>query len=416
MKTRVFSILCAVIILSVLVSTVSADLIELKSGKIVEGTVVEETEQFIAIETDAGTSFIKMEEVKSVTKTQLDLATGNVAEVTGAVNVLPRGKEQWIPAEKGMVLNEGDSIRTGPDSNAIAVLENQVIMAVEPESTLGLDRLRQSPKKEIDIKVRLDSGQIWNDVGRLKTKDSRFYVTTPAAVTGVRGTVFTVQTVPEKKTTVAVVDGGVDVRTRNMEMEPVRVKKNRMTEVAPNKPPTAPTAISAGFLAQWAIYQAKFGLLRSGMGAGFHVSPGQATVAGGVAAGAAVAAAVGGGGGGGGGATGVIETASETGNYAPAPVDRDIDGSSAIGSRQVTRVDVRVLCDPFTVPDQFQILYMGNVIGDTGFVGEDSGDPGEDIVLTGSADGSSPIVTIRVITGPLGTDWHWDARVTYHVE
>jgi len=238
----------------------------------------------------------------------------------------------------------------------------------------------------------------------------------------VRGTVFTVQAAPDEKTTVAVVDGGVDVRTRDMMISPVQVKSNQMTEVTPNNPPTKPTAISAGFLAQWAVYQGKFGLLRGGMSQGFKVSPGQAAAGGGVvAAGAVVAAAAAGGGGGGGTRSPsppetVIVTAGASGNYDPNPQDTVIDGSSAIGTRTVTSVSVRMLCDPFTVPDRFQILYMGNIIGDTGMVGEDIGDPGEDILLTGSADGSSPIVTIRVISGPLGTDWNWDARVVYYVQ
>ena len=422
MKNKVVLLLFSFLIPFLFSATVSADIIELKSGKIVEGEITEQTEKFIGIETDSGTSFLKMEEVKSVKKTRLDVATGNIVEVTGAVEVLPKGKEQWTPAQEGTTLNEGDSVRTGPDSKAIAVFENQVIMAVEPQSSAELERLEQSVKKDIKIKINLDKGQIWNDVGKLKSKRSKFYVETPQVVTGVRGTVFTVQAGADEKTTVAVVDGGVDVRTRDMMMDPIKVKENQMTEVVANSPPTAPKAISGAFLAQWAVYQAKFGLLHSGMGAqGFQVTPTQAAVAGGaVAAGVGVAAAAGGGGGGGSTEPAppqtVIVTESETGNFSAGPIDTNIDGRSAIGTRTVTGVEVRVLCDPFTVPDRFQVIYMGGVIGDTGMVGEDLGDPGEDILLNGRADGSSPVVIIRVISGPLGTDWHWDARVTYFVE
>jgi hypothetical protein len=419
MKSKIVSLLFAFAVLSVFSAIPSADIIELKSGQIVEGEITEETEQFIAIETDAGTSFLEMDEIKSVKRTRLDVATGNIVEVTGAVDILPKGKEQWMPLREGMILNEGDSVRTGPDSKAIAVFEDQVIMALEPESDAELERLQQSVKKDLSMKVNVGKGQIWNDVGKLRTKRSTFYVETPQVVTGVRGTVFTVLAGPDEKTTVAVVSGGVDVRTRDMMMDPIKVKESQMTEVTPNKPPTTPTAISGAFLAQWALLQGKFGLLHGGMSAqGFQVTPTQAAVAGGaVAAGVTVAAAAGGGGGGGSTPPDtVIVTASETGIFSPGPIDTDIDGSSAIGGRSVVGVSVRVLCDPFTVPDQFQIVYMGAVIGDTGMVGEDLGDPGENILLNGSANGSSPIVTIRVISGPLGTDWHWDARVTYQVE
>jgi hypothetical protein len=416
MKGKVVLFLTLALILFFFASLLSADTIILQSEKVVEGKITEETDEFIAVETESGTSFFRKEEIKSITKTRLDAATGSVAEVTGAVDVLPKGETQWMPLREGEVLNEGDSIRTGTGSKAIATLADQVVMAVEPESSVDLEKLQRSERRDIDIKMNLARGQIWTDVGKLRTKGSRFYVTSPAVVTGVRGTIFTVQAGPEEKTTVAVVDGAVEVRTRNMIMSPVRVKENQMTEVTPNNPPTKPMAISAGFLAQWALLQAKFGLLRGGLSQGFQISPAQAAAGGGaVAAGAAVAVAASPGGGGGGGGT-VVVTKSLTGAYDPNPVDTEIDGTAAIGGRTVTSVDVKMLCDPFTVPDQFQIVYMGNVIGDTGMIGEDLGDPGEDILLTASANGSSPIVTIRVISGAMGTDWHWDARVIYHVK
>jgi hypothetical protein len=196
-------------------------------------------------------------------------------------------------------------------------------------------------------------------------------------------------------------------------LEPIKVKENHMTEVVPNKPPTAPTAISEALLAQWAVYQAKFSVLRGGMGAqGFQPSAGQTAVGVGAAVGVGVVAASVSSDSSSSGPASVTVTASESGNFSPVPIDRDIDGSSAIGTRTVTGVEVSVLCDPLTIADQFQIIYMGNVIGDTGMVGV----PDQDILLTGNAAGSSPIVTIRVITGPLGTDWHWDADVTFNLE
>jgi hypothetical protein len=422
MRNSVISLLFAFIACLLVSPAISADMVELKSGEFVEGEITEETDQFIAIETDVETSFIKKEDVKSIKETRLDAATGHIKELKGTVEVLPAGKEQWIPAKEEMPLNEGDSVRTGPDSNAIAVFENQVIMAVEQESNADLPKLQQTAKKDLIMKVDVDKGQIWSDVGKLRSKRSKFFVATPTCVTGVRGTVFTVQAESAEKTTVAVVEGGVDVRTRDMMAEPTKVGESQMTEVSPNKPPTKPIAISGVFLAQWALYATKFGLLHGTMGAGgLQFTPGQAAVAGGATAGVAGVAAAAQGGGGSSSPPPpppdtVNVTAAESGVHSPAPIDREIDGSAVIAGRTVVRVAVRVLCDPFTVPDRFQIIYMGNVIGDTGMVGEDLGDPGENILLTGTANGTSPTVTIRVMTGPLGTDWHWDARVTYFVE
>lgn len=415
MKRKAVLLLFVSIILFFFSATLPADVVELKTGEIVEGEITEETEQFIAIERDSKTVFLKMEEVKSVTKSPLEAAAGKVVEATGTVEVLPKGQKQWAPAQEGTVLSEGDSVRTGPDSKAVAVLADQVIVGIEPKSSLGLEKLQQSPKKVTSTKVNLDGGQLWIDAGKLKTRNSRFHVATPAAVTGVRGTAFTVQAASDAKTTVAVVDGGVDVRTREMMEPPVHVKKNYMTEVSPNERPTKPVAISAAFLAQWAVWAAKFGLLKGGMGAS-AISPGQAAAGGAAAAAAGIAAVATNGSGGGSSPPPATITASESGSYSPTPIDTIIDGRSVTGNHTVTKVDVSVLCDPHTVADQFQIIYQGNVIADTGMVGQDLGDPGEDIPLNGSASGSSPFVTIRVVSGPLGTDWHWDATVTYHLK
>jgi hypothetical protein len=413
MKNKLFVCLFSILFLFCGSVRVSAEVIELKNGEIIEGEITEKTDEFIAIETVSGTSFIKPDEIKEIREGGVDISTGTIEEVTGSVEVRPEGEEKWAPIQKDTVLNEGDTIRTGPDSKMITVLGKQLIIAVEPESDLELDTLQKSEKEDMNVKVNLSKGQIWNDVGKLRSKDANFYVTTPQAVTGVRGTIFTVQAGLDEKTTVAVVDGGVKVRTRDMMIEPVEVKENYMTEVVPNKPPAAPVKISGAFLAQWAVYQAKFGALRGGLGAqGFRPSPTQTAAGVGAGVGVGIAAAAVGKDGGSSGPNTVTVTASQSGNYSPIPIDTDIDGSSAIGSNTVTGVDVNVLCDPLTIADQFQIIYMGNVIGDTGVVAV----PTQDVLLTGSASGSSPIVTIRVITGPLGTDWHWDAEVVFNLE
>jgi hypothetical protein len=241
-------------------------------------------------------------------------------------------------------------------------------------------------------------------------------VTTPQAVTGVRGTIFTVEAGAGAKSTVAVIDGEVGVRTLETTKSPVKVDANQMTEAAANKSPADPKPISEKYLSQWALYAVKFAAIRGAIGVGAFQLSGGATAAGGAAVAGVAAVAAAGDGGGSGAPQTVIETASETGAFSPAPIDTDIDGSPAIGGRTVQRVVVEMLCDPLTVHDRFQIIYMGSVIGDTGMVGEDLGDPGEDIPLNASADGASPVVTIRVITGPLGTDWHWDGSVTYFLE
>lgn len=281
MLKRIYSISLAAFVLLFFSATLAADVIVLKSGKVIEGDIIEETDELVAIELDAGTGFFSKEDIKSINKTRLDVARGRIVETTGTVEVLPKGETEWKPAEKGMALNEGYSIRSGPDSKAVAIFANQAIMAVEQESEVDLEKLQQSRKSGINIQVSLNDGQIWNDVGRLKSKRSKFYVETPQAVTGVRGTVFTVQVAPDETTKVAVVKGNVDVRTRGMMISPTNVGANTMTEVAENEAPTKPDAISEDFLAQWNEYKGTFRALRIGMiGGSLGLSPMQTMAAG----------------------------------------------------------------------------------------------------------------------------------------
>ncbi|GAB4336621.1 MAG: hypothetical protein Kow0099_09640 [Candidatus Abyssubacteria bacterium] len=265
MMKRPHPILAITLVFMFISSAVAADTIVFKSGRVIEGEVVEETEDMVAVETETGTGFFSKEEIKSINQTKLGVARGSFVEVSGTVEVLPKGETEWKPAEKGMELDEGDQIRSGPDSKAIATFANQLIMAVEPQSAVNLEKLEKSRKAGVDIKINLDNGQIWNDVGTLRHKRSKFFVETPQAVTGVRGTAFAVRISPEQVTTVAVVKGEVDVRTRGMVMTPKKLGENSMTDVAAGRPPVEPTTISEEFLAQWKSYEGTFRMLRIGM-------------------------------------------------------------------------------------------------------------------------------------------------------
>ncbi|NQU07781.1 MAG: FecR domain-containing protein [Candidatus Abyssubacteria bacterium] len=269
MIKRTHLVLFAALIIALMSATLAADVIVLKTGSVIEGEIVEETEELVAIELDTGgTGFFSKEDIKSINKTRLDIAQGRIVEMTGAVEVFPKDGTEWKAAEEGMSLGEGDTIRSGPDSKAVAVFAGTLIMAVEQETEVDLEKLQQSPKKGMNIRLKLNNGQIWNDIGRLRSKRSKFYVETPQAVTGVRGTVFTVQVAPDNTTKVAVVKGNVDVRTRGMMVTPVRLRENNMTEVAENQPPAEPTAISEEYLEQWNQYKSKFQRLRISMTAG----------------------------------------------------------------------------------------------------------------------------------------------------
>ena len=270
MSKKILCVLFAVLILGVAFGASMADTVILKSGKVMEGDIVEETGELIAVELyeTGSTAYISKEDVQSINKQRVDVARGRIIETTGDVEVLPKGETEWQPAEEGMALDEGYSIRSGPDSKAVAVFAEKIIMAIEQESEVDLEKLQKSRRTGINFKMNLDKGQLWNDVGKLGSKRSKFFIETPQAVTGVRGTVFTVHVSPDNRTRVGVVKGSVDVRTIGLTIMPTVVGENTMTEVSANVAPAAPSTISEDYLAQWDEYKSRFQRIRLEMAAG----------------------------------------------------------------------------------------------------------------------------------------------------
>lgn len=255
----------AFIFLSYSVS-VTADIFVLDTGGIVEGEIIDENDETYVLDTERGRMNLSKDKVKSRSPSSLDPAHGSLIEVEGTIEVLRKGETEWTAAEKDLHLNEGDKIRSGPDSKALVLLANTNIVAVEPDTELDLTTLQKSRRAGTLIRTNMSRGQLWNSVKGLRKRPSRFYVQTPTAVTGVRGTVFTVEILPEDSTTkVAVVEGSVEVQTRGMLETSTRVRANKMTAVGKDVAPTKPENISEDYVAQWNQYKNKFRVIQIGM-------------------------------------------------------------------------------------------------------------------------------------------------------
>lgn len=132
--------------------------------------------------------FAFAEEVKRIVK---------IASITGTVNVKLHGEGGWTPAEKGMILNEGDMIRTKSDSSALLMLNGEGQTAnvkVEENSKLLLSQLvTQKGKGTQQTLLDLAIGEILIKAEKLHTPESKFEVKTPTSIVGVRGTKFSVR-------------------------------------------------------------------------------------------------------------------------------------------------------------------------------------------------------------------------------
>lgn len=101
--------------------------------------------------------------------------------VKGDANVLKAGKTQWAAAKEGMLLADGDTVKTAKGSVAELSFdkENKNIVRLEENSTMIL---RGKMLKQIE----LPQGRIRSLVKNLK-KEASFEIKTPTVVAGARG-------------------------------------------------------------------------------------------------------------------------------------------------------------------------------------------------------------------------------------
>lgn len=120
-----------------------------------------------------------------------------IAQTEGQV-MTRLGQGDWMPAEKGMVLHEGDEIKTGPDSAVELLLDQGKVGKVEikENSAFKLDIMHKDPGSGDKVTLLdLAMGKVLVHAEKL-TGDSKFEVKTPTSTTGVRGTVFEVEVEP----------------------------------------------------------------------------------------------------------------------------------------------------------------------------------------------------------------------------
>jgi len=121
--------------------------------------------------------------------------TAVVAEVKGTVDV-KTADGNWTAAKTGMVLNQGDIIRTKEGSSAILNVDGTAQTAtvqVKEKSQLMLAELIMN-KDDNSQKTTLDLalGEILVKAKKLHSEKSSFEVKTPTSVAAVRGTSFSV--------------------------------------------------------------------------------------------------------------------------------------------------------------------------------------------------------------------------------
>lgn len=113
-----------------------------------------------------------------------------VLEVEGDAYITKNGGSKQFRLFRGMTLNQGDFLVTGPGAKVVLLLGDRGDEVVVAEnSSLYLSELSASDAGT-KSKLKIWAGSLWNKVKALAGAEDEFEVETPTAVMGVRGTHF----------------------------------------------------------------------------------------------------------------------------------------------------------------------------------------------------------------------------------
>jgi FecR-like protein len=134
-------------------------------------------------------------------------ASTTLTVLSGDVSVR-HGAGEFVAASDGLVLGEGDAIRTGADGRAVLTYFEGSTVTIEPVTELEIDTAAAAPDGSTVVLMTQVFGRTWHVVTKLVTAGSRYEVKTPASTASVRGTEFVVD-VDADATTVTTTEGEV---------------------------------------------------------------------------------------------------------------------------------------------------------------------------------------------------------------
>lgn len=112
-------------------------------------------------------------------------------EIIGTVSLVDPESGDRKPVKKGDRIGRGARIATGEESQAVFLFSNGAAVTLGAETEAALEEV-----DEEETSVELDYGEVFGNVERLDER-SRFSVTTPLGVAGIRGTTFLVYYDPD---------------------------------------------------------------------------------------------------------------------------------------------------------------------------------------------------------------------------
>ena len=169
---------------------------------------------------------------------RVNAAQAELAAVRGKVwRIRDDGTRQASTVGERLAL--GDSLETGPDSSAAIRFADRSLMTLHANSLIRFDHLSAYGETGmVDSRLRLQRGRSDNRVTPASGPGSRFEITTPSAISAVRGTEYRLSSDPQQQaSTFEVLEGKVKVSgEQRSELLPARFG----TRVETGQPPLPP--------------------------------------------------------------------------------------------------------------------------------------------------------------------------------
>ena len=132
-----------------------------------------------------------------------------VYDLSGAAELQKAGTGQWLPARKGLPIDQGDRLRTGQSAWCELLFKDGTFIKLEADSETAAETLQASASERVFSFSFLRGKALWMAAKLKKNVTSKFTVRTPSAVCAVRGTDFSIIVSTSGETSVGLYQGEV---------------------------------------------------------------------------------------------------------------------------------------------------------------------------------------------------------------
>ena len=156
----------------------------------------------------------------TLTKSPVDNWEGTVRlEIINFDVSVKQGNSGYELLSGNMILEEGDSVKTGPDGEAEIIIADGSVIRLAPDSELLINQMNLESLWKQDVNVSLTKGKLWFRIIKIFDDGSSWEAETPTVVATVRGTAFGMEVMEDGNVDVLVAESEVFIKGKDPRFE-----------------------------------------------------------------------------------------------------------------------------------------------------------------------------------------------------